>query len=237
MAITRASWRARISAASTLPPTSVSQTNSTPSASSRATRRSMIHFSSFASGTPKRSRPPGRLVALVDRDAVAELVQLSGHGQARGARAHHSDGRARARLRRVGVDPALVEAARDDGQLDLLDGDRVAVDVEHARGLARRGTDEAGELREVVRRVQLNQGVLPAVLVDEVVPVRDLVPQRAALVAEGHAAVHAAPALLAQRLVVRQLEVLLVVVHPLARLALLEADALDAHEAALLAHG
>jgi hypothetical protein len=30
-----------------------------PSSSSRATRRSIIHFSSLASGTPKRIRPPG----------------------------------------------------------------------------------------------------------------------------------------------------------------------------------
>ena len=39
---------------------------------------------------------------------------------------------------------------------------------------------------------------LPAVAVDEVVPVGDQVAQRAAVVAEGHAAFHAAGALVAQ---------------------------------------
>ena len=33
--------------------------NSIPSAARTSTRRSIIHFSSFASGTPKRIRPPG----------------------------------------------------------------------------------------------------------------------------------------------------------------------------------
>ena len=42
-----------------VPPTSAPNSNSMPSASSSATRRSIIHFSSFASGTPKRISPPG----------------------------------------------------------------------------------------------------------------------------------------------------------------------------------
>ena len=35
--------------------------------------------------------------------------------------------------------PALVEGVVDDLDLDLLDGDRILVDAEHARSLARRG--------------------------------------------------------------------------------------------------
>ena len=98
-----------------------------------------------------------------------------------------------------GHDPALVPRAVDDRVLDLLDRDRVALaDLQHARGLARRRAQAAGELGEVVRRVQLADRVLPAVAVDEVVPVRDQVAQRAAVVAERHAAVHAARALVAQ---------------------------------------
>ena len=54
--------------------------------------------------------------------------------------------------------------------------------------------------------------------------------------AERDAAVHAAAALLLERLVVGQLEVLLVVVHPLVGVALVEADPVDAQERAQLAH-
>ena len=68
-------------------------------------------------------------------------------------------------------------------------------------GLARRRAQAAGELGEVVRRVQLADRVLPAVAVDEVVPVGDQVAQRAAVVAERHAALHAARALRGQLLV------------------------------------
>ena len=94
-----------------------------------------------------------------------------------------------------GVDPALVPRPVDDLDLDLLDRHRVGVDAEHARRLARRRAQPAGELGEVVRGVQAVDGVAPVVAVDEVVPVRDQVAERAAVVAERDAAVHAAPGL------------------------------------------
>src|SRR5262249_60700699 len=73
---------------------------------------------------------------------------------------------------------------------------RVVVDPEHARALARRRAETAGPLREVVRRVQAVERLTPVVLVDQVVPVRDDVPERTALVAERDAAVHAPRSLL-----------------------------------------
>ncbi len=81
--------------------------------------------------------------------------------------------------------------------LDELDGDRRLIDAQDAGGFARRGADAAGELRKVVGGVQAADRALPAVVVDQVVPVGDEVVDRAAGVAEGHAAVHAARALLA----------------------------------------
>src|SRR5205814_1219172 len=57
------------------------------------------------------------------------------------------------------------------------------------------GADAAGELGEVVGRVQPVDRLAPAAAVHEVVPVGDDVPERAALVTEGDAAVHAARAL------------------------------------------
>ena len=41
-------------------------------------------------GHAEAQQPAGGLVALVDRDLVAALVQLGGHRQARGAGAHHA---------------------------------------------------------------------------------------------------------------------------------------------------
>ena len=96
-------------------------------------------------------------------------------------------------------DPALGPGAIDDRELDLLDRDGVAlVDLEHTGRLARRRAEPARELGEVVRAVQLLARLRPAVAVDEVVPVRDQVPERAAVLAERHAALHAAGGLRAQ---------------------------------------
>jgi hypothetical protein len=146
-------------------------------------------------GDAEAHQPAHALVALVDGHEVAQLVQLGGHGHSGRARPDDSDRLAAAQLGVIRHDPAVGPRPLGDAQLDLLDRHGVVVDVEHARRLARRGADEAGELGEVVGRVQLLDGALPVAAVDEVVPVGDQVPQRAALVAEGDAAVHAAPAL------------------------------------------
>src|SRR5437660_177446 len=96
-----------------------------------------------------------------------------------------------AKGRRARGDPALVEGPLDDRKLDRLDRDRVVVDLEHARALARRGAQPARPLGEVVRRVQAVDRLAPVVLVHEVVPVGDDVAERTTLVAERDAAVHA----------------------------------------------
>ena len=94
-----------------------------------------------------------------------------------------------------GRDPALLPRPVDDLDLDLLDRHRVGVDAEHARRLARRRAQPAGELGEVVGGVELVDRLLPVVAVDEVVPVGDQVAERAPVVAERDAAVHAPPGL------------------------------------------
>ena len=181
--------------------------------------------------------PAAGLVALVDRHRVAAAAQLLGGGEARRAGADHRDAAAGLELGRARHDPALVERAVDDRDLDLLDRHRVALaDLEHARGLARRGAELAGELGEVVRRVQLVDRVAPAVAVDEVVPVRDQVAERAAVVAERHAALHAARALLLELRDRQRLDELAEVLLALARIALRVVDPLDAQEGADLAH-
>ena len=129
-----------------------------------------------------------------------------------------------------------VEGALGDRQLDLLDRHRVVVDRQHARRLARRRADPAGELGEVVGRVELVDRLAPLAAVDEVVPVGDQVAERTALVAERDPAVHAPRALALQLGLRLQAEVLLVVVHALLRVALVEADPVDLQERAELAH-
>ena len=182
----------------------------------------------------------GRLVALVEHHGMPGAAQLLRRGHARrpGADDRHAAPALATRGHRD--DPAGVPRVVDDRVLDLLDRHRVALaDLQHAGGLARRRAQAAGELREVVGGVQLADGVLPAVAVDEVVPVGDQVAQRAAVVAEGHAAVHAAPALRGELVVGALDDELLVGVlaaDALDRVVVWDPDALDLQEAAHLAH-
>ena len=73
----------------------------------------------------------------------------------------------------------------------------LSLDVEGAAGLAGRGADAAGEFREIVGGVQRLRRGAPLVAIDQIVPVGDQIVDRAALVTEGNAAIHAARRLLA----------------------------------------
>ena len=84
--------------------------------------------------------------------------------------------------------------------------------------------------------MKLVDRVAPLVAVDEVVPVGDQVVDGAAAVAEGHAALHAARALLRELPFGQRLHELAVVVHALGRRALGRVDPLDLEEPAELAH-
>ena len=167
-----------------------------PSARIWASRRSRCRFSSLNSGMPYRSSPPSAssrsktvtvCPALVSCWAAASpagpepITATVCAGQlGRGHRGH----------------PAGRERPVDDLHLDLLDRDRVGIDPEHAGGFARRWAKPPGELGEVVRGVQAVGGVLPVMPPNQVVPLGDEVPERAAVMAERDAAVHA-PARLA----------------------------------------
>ena len=121
--------------------------------------------------------------------------------------------------------------------LDRLDRDRIVVDAEHARAFARRRAQLAGELREVVGGVQAVDRRPPAVAVDQIVPVGNQVAQRAALMTERNAAVHAARALRRQlRGGVRQIH-LAPVLHALGDRARGVLLPLDLDEPGRLTHG
>src|SRR5207244_3721183 len=128
-------------------------------------------------------------------DAVPGWRQLLGASEPRRTGAHHRDlpaGLVRERLR---LYPAFLERLVDDRVLDRLDADRVVVDAQHARFLARSRTDTAGEFGEIVGGVQRLDGALPVLLVDEIVEIRNDVVDRAARHAKRRPAVHAARAL------------------------------------------
>jgi hypothetical protein len=140
----------------------------------------------------------------------------------------------------VGVDlrrdPAFFPALVDDGAFDRLDGHRGVDNVDRAAGLARGGTDAAGEFGEVVGGVKVLQRLQPIALVDEIVPVGDLVVHRAAVVAVGHAAIHAACRLLAGAGIAERNDELVVVLQPLRDGTILAILAVDFEEACDLAH-
>ena len=147
-------------------------------------------------GDAVAKEPADAVGALEDDHRVAGAVELLRAGQPGRARAHHGHPLARPDLGRLRRHPARLEGVLDDGHLDGLDGDRIVVDAEHARSLAGRRAEATGPLGKVVGGVQPLDGVVPAVAIDEVVPVGDQVAQRAALVTEGDATVHAAGRLL-----------------------------------------
>ncbi len=135
------------------------------------------------------------VVALVDDDGVAGTRELLGRSQPGRPAPHHGDGLARRRRALDRLHPALVEGALADRPLDLLDGDGLRRQPEHARRLARRRADPPGELGEVVGPAEVLEGGLPATVAEGVVEVGDRVAERAARLAEGDAAVHAPPGL------------------------------------------
>ena len=151
---------------------------------------------------------PDAVGALENGDGVTRMVELLGGGEAGGPGPDDGDTLARAGGGNVRADPPLVEGAIRDDALDRLDRDRVVVQTEGARPLARSGTDAARELGEVVRLVEANGRLLPLAAPDEVVPVRNQVvhgaagghsPDELPRVAERGPAVHAARTLPAER--------------------------------------
>ena len=143
------------------------------------------------------------------------------------------------------LQPAVLPGAVDDRAFDGLDGDRVVVDVQRAGRLARRRADAAGEFREIVGRVQVARGLFPVALIDEVVPVGDLVVDRAArrarrgragAVAIGDAAVHAARGLVAQLLLAQRNDEFVEMLHAFGDRRVLAVVPLDFEKTCDLAH-
>ena len=165
-------------------------------------------------GDPVAQQPARLLRPLEHGHRVPGPHQLLGGRQAGRSRADHRHRLARADRGHLRGHPPLVPGALDDLVLDPLDRDRVLVDPEHARRLARCRAQPSRELGEVVGGVQALHRLRPVVPVHKVVPLRDQVAERAAVMAEGDAAVHAASSLLLGGLLVEGLVDLLPVAQP-----------------------
>ncbi len=80
-------------------------------------------------GNAVAQQPARFRVFLVDMDVMAGARELLGRGKPPGAGANDGDALARLSLGRLGRNPALVEAAIDDGAFDGLDGDRLILKI------------------------------------------------------------------------------------------------------------
>src|SRR6185312_16973547 len=122
----------------------------------------------------------------------------------------------------------LLPAAIDDRVLEQLDRDGGLRDAEHARALAGRGANTAGELREIIRLQQPLERLAPEAAIDQIVPLGNQVVNRAPRctaveqlprLAERHAAVHAARGLVPQPPLLHVVMELVPVAHALERRA------------------
>ena len=159
-----------------------------------------VNLLHFKVGNAVAQEPAGFGPFLVDVHFVPGARQLLRAGKPGRSGADDRYSLAGVLRRRLGLEPPR-DGAIGDRAFDRFDGDRVLVDVERTRGLARRRAHAAGHFREIVGRVQVARGLFPVAVVDEIVPVRDLIVDRAARRAGreragahaiGHAAIHAA---------------------------------------------
>ncbi len=153
-------------------------------------------------GNPVAEQTAEAVAALEDDDVVPQPGKLLRGGKPGGTRADYGHLLARLRLRTNRLDPAFGERTLDDPKLDVLDVHRLAADRQRAGGFAGSGTDAAGDLGEIVGRMQVLGRLAPATPVNEIVELGNAILHRAADgMAERNAAVHAAGRLLVQRLI------------------------------------
>ncbi len=176
---------------------------------------------------------------------MTSLVELRGSSEPSGPRTDHGDRFASPRLRRRRLHPALFETLIDDRAFDVLDRDRRARDAEHAGAFARSRTHASREFRKVVRLMQPVERIAPPAAIDEVVPLGDQVPHRAARrhvgdqiarVAERNSAIHAPRPLRAQLALGQMLVELVPIDDPQDRIAVVRNDAIDRLETGRVTH-
>ena len=183
------------------------------------------------------TQQPADAVGLFEQGhGMAGARQLLRGGKAGRAGAHHRNRLAGFPGGDLRMDPAFFPAPIHDLAFDGLDGDRIVLDVQGTGRLARRRAAPAGEFREIVGGMQRVRRRAPLVAIDQIVPVGDQIVDRAALVAEGNAAIHAARRLLAYLRRRQRMDEFAVIVNPRFRLFAAAVLAFDFQKARDLAH-
>jgi len=119
---------------------------------------------------------------------------LSG-GEPRWPRTYDGDASSGQRGWSLWSDPAFIKCSIDNLDLDLLDSDWWLIDANHASRFTGSRAQPASEFREIVCGVEAFDGLAPMITVDKVVPIRNEIAERAAVVTERDAAVHASTGL------------------------------------------
>ena len=146
-------------------------------------------------GYAEPEQAAGCFVFLEYGDGVAAPVELVGAGQSGGARTDHRHLLPRPAAGRAGNDVSGLKGLLDDGRFVFADRDGLIVELQHARLLAERRADPAGEFGKVVGQREDVVGLFPFSLPCHVLPFGLAVAQRTGPVAERDAAVHAARSL------------------------------------------
>ena len=183
---------------------------------------------------------------LHDGHASPAAGELPGRGQAGGARANHGHARRIRRDRREARGPTVRPLPVGDGALVVVDGLGLVVAAQVAGRLAQGRADAARELGQRAREREALCGLCPLATVEQVVPLRDEVVQRAAggarlakgdaRLAEGNAAHHAAAGLRALLLGRKRHVELVVVARALGNGTQVVGTAAQVKECAGLAH-
>ena len=135
------------------------------------------------------------IVLLEHHHRMTGTRQLLCGGQTGGAGADHRHALAGRYCGRRGLHPAFLPGFVDDGVFNRFDADRRFINAQSAGFFARRRTDAAGELGEIIGRMQGVDRALPVLAIHQNVEVRKDVVHRAAVHAKRYAAIHAARAL------------------------------------------
>ncbi|MNV39150.1 hypothetical protein D3C71_1307200 [compost metagenome] len=143
-------------------------------------------------------QPAGLRFALEDMNLVAGAAKLLRSRHAGWAGTDDGNLLAGVDRRRLRHDKAQLVSLVGNRLLDGLDGDRRILEVQRAGFLAGCGTDAAGEFREVVGGMEVADRLFPVVVIDQIVPVGDLVVHGTArrTMTVWNAAIHAACRLL-----------------------------------------
>src|ERR1700727_3085740 len=169
-------------------------------------------------------------------NVVARTRELLGASETRGTGTPHRNLLIRLSGRRLWFDPAFRVCAVDNRAFDGLDRDRRVLDVQGARRFARRWTHTPGDFWAVVGREQIARGFRPVAAVCEVIPVGDLVVDRAADVTIGDTAIHAARRLIARRLLAQRQHKLAIVADSVGGRRITPVRAIDLQKPRDLAH-